>query len=42
MSEQFPDKVRSVHAIKDRRDKMSRAKELIGKVPDYQARYGEV
>lgn len=42
MQEQFPDKVRSVHAIKDRRDKMARAKELIGKVPDYQSKYGTV
>lgn len=42
MMEQFPDKPRSIHAIKDRRDKMSRAKELQGRVPDYQAKYGEL
>jgi hypothetical protein len=42
MIERFPDKLRSVHAIKDRRDKMARGKELQGKVPDYQARYGNV
>jgi hypothetical protein len=42
MLQKFPDKIRSVHAIKDRRDKMSRAKELTGNVPDYRARYGEV
>jgi hypothetical protein len=42
MMEQFPDKPRSIHAIKDRRDKMVRAKELQGRVPDYQAKYGEL
>ena len=42
MMEQFPDRPRSIHAIKDRRDKMSRAKELIGKVPDYEAKYANV
>lgn len=38
----FPDKQRSIHAIKDRRDKMARGKELQGKVPDYQGKYGDV
>ncbi|KIW08684.1 uncharacterized protein PV09_00634 [Verruconis gallopava] len=42
MLEQFPDKQRSLHAIKDRRDKMARNKELQGKMPDYQARYGHI
>jgi hypothetical protein len=40
MEKQFPDKKRSIHAIKDRRDKMQRAKELVGKVPNYQEKYG--
>jgi hypothetical protein len=42
MTEQFPDKLRSLHAIKDRRDKMARSKELQGKVPDYQTKYRDV
>lgn len=40
MVEKFPDRIRSIHAIKDRRDKMARNKELQGKVPDYLTKYG--
>ena len=42
MMEAFPDRQRSVHAVKDRRDKMMRAKELVGTTPDYNAKYGDV